>query len=284
MRKVFFICAGVLLAVFVVLSLFGWNSEYAAERSLHNTLEKLRAIEKNPDVAPPKVLASIEDGLKEVLRKFPGTGPARIAYPKLAEMYVKDGKYDEAIALSDEILKNEHDNIALVSKAYFFKAVCYEKKDQWDKALVELRILQGKYVNTPLGLQTPFYIANHHLRASNMDKSRKYFDEAIAFYRGLMTEHKGTALGYAASDLLVQVYIYIGEAAKAGEIVESIISEYPTGIALVNQVPYIELIFVKTLKNTDKAVELYNEMIKKSDDDRVKKYLEAAIKRIKPEK
>ncbi|MFH1664737.1 MAG: tetratricopeptide repeat protein [Candidatus Omnitrophota bacterium] len=279
MRKALLICAAVLAAIFVVLSLLGRGGEYGAEKTLHRALEKMRSIEENPDVVPPKIVASVENDLKKVLDDFPEGGSARIAYPKLAELYLKSGKYDQAIALSDEVIEKKPDNIALVSKAYFTKAFSYERKGQWDKALAELEILKDKYINTPLGLQVPFYIANYYLRAGEPDKAERSFGEAIEFYQRLMSSYAGTTLGYAASDMLVQVYIYTGKFDEAGKTVEGIISDYPSGVALVRQVPYIELIFVKMLKRPGKAAELFRKMEKETDDDRIKQYLEAAIKR-----
>ncbi|MBF0217255.1 MAG: hypothetical protein HQL30_09725 [Candidatus Omnitrophica bacterium] len=280
MKKALFIYVTVLAALFIVLSWLGRGSAYNAEKVFYGAMETLRGIEKNPDVAPPMVLASAEKALRKVLDDYPKSPSANMAYPELVELLMKQRKYDEAIAVSDEMILKKPDTIALVTKALFARAVCHEKKNEWAKALVDLEILKSKYINTPLGLQAPFYAANHYLRENGPEKSGKYFDEAIAFYKGLMKSSSGTTLGYAASDMLVQVYIYTGKWEEAGMAVTGIISEYPADTAMIHQAPYIELIYVKSLKRPEKARELFVKIIEKTGDERIKQYFDAAIKKL----
>ncbi|MCK4463876.1 MAG: hypothetical protein KAU58_06155 [Candidatus Omnitrophica bacterium] len=277
MKKIIIGSIIILIVVYAALSLLSSRGEYAAERLFYRAGKRYSKIQINPDVAPPKMLASVERDLKTVIKKYPETEPAKAAYITLAEIYLKDKKYDESIDVLDAFISSEDKNIALLSRAYFLKGVIYEKQDKWDKALKEFTILKDKYYNTPIGLQMPLYIGLYHKKKDNLAEAEKAFNNAVIFYKNLEKEKRGTVLGYSSSNFLVQTYMGLENYEEAGNVVNDTIINYPTMMTLVQQLPYVELIYVKTLKQPEKATEIYNYIINKTKDDKLKKFLQDKI-------
>ncbi len=280
MKRAIFSFIIVLVIVFVTLSLLDARSEYTAEKLLYKASRIYKEIALNPDVAPPRMLASVERGLRKVVTRFPDGKTAKTAHVKLVEIYFTHKEYDKAIPVADEILKKYKDDIATSSKAQFIKAACYEMKNEWDNALAELTILKEKYLNTALGLQVPFYIASYYRKKDNPQEAKKAFQEAAVFYKGLKENNKGTMLGYASSTILLQVYMYLEQYEDAGNLVEDIITDYPGPMTMMQQLPYAEMIFVKILNRPQRAIKIYNLVKEKTQNEKMKQLLGAKIKQL----
>ncbi len=280
MRKIIIGPIIILVAIYAVLTLVSSKGEYVAEKLFYKATKAYNKIQINPDVAPPKMLASVERDLKTVIKKYPKTKPAKVAYITLAEIYLKDKKYDESIKVLDAFISSEDKNIALLSRAYFLKGTAYEKQDKWDKALKEFTTLKDKYINTPLGLQVPIYIAQYYKRNDKFAEAEKELNNAVVFYQNLEKENRGTILGYSSSSFLVQAYMGLEKYEEAGEVVKDTIINYPSQMTLVQQLPLIELIYIKTLNTPEKAIEIYKYIIGKTKDDKLIKFLENKIEEL----
>jgi len=134
MKKTVLILISVLIVVFGVLAIFGSKSENAAERLLYRTMKDYQKIVRNPDVAPPKMLAGVENSLQKIIEKYPQGKAAKIAQVKLAEFFLINKKYDQALAALDEIIIKYGEDAAMADKAQFLQAVVYERQNQREKA------------------------------------------------------------------------------------------------------------------------------------------------------
>ena len=287
MKKTIITLILILFGLYILLSVFSIGDEYSAEKLLYRAAKVNEKIVSNPDVAPPKMLAVVESTLKKVIEKYPTYNAAKMAYLALAEFYLSHKKYDAAISVLNTIISKPDKDASLLSRAYFLKGNTYERQGQWDKALKEYLFLRDNYIDTALGLQMPMYITAYYIRKGQEGDADKAFREAAAFYEKLGKDNQGKVLGYKASTLLRDAYLGAKEYEKAGEVVKDIINNYFSQVALVEQLPYVEPIYVNTLKTPGKAIEIYKSIIEKAKDKKLEELLNKkieAIKAGKPEK
>ncbi|MBI5144548.1 MAG: tetratricopeptide repeat protein, partial [Candidatus Omnitrophica bacterium] len=260
------------------------SGEYAAERLLYRALKNNQKILINPEVAPAKMLASIENDLERILKRYPKSETAKQAYIKLAEFYIANKKYDKAIATLNVIMEKYDKNQGVLSTAQFLKGATYEKQGEWDSALKEYVTLRNKFPTTQLGLQVPIYIGRYYARKGRQGEAEAAYKEALAFYEKLEGDNKGKMLGYAASMLLLQTYLGLKNHEEAGRVVKQTIYNYPSSMALVQLLPYVDVIYVKILKRSESAIEIYNHVKDKTDDAKLKKFLQKKIEELEVKK
>ncbi|OGW76153.1 MAG: hypothetical protein A2Z72_02270 [Omnitrophica bacterium RBG_13_46_9] len=281
MKRLAVILTIILAVIFVTLSLCDRKSDYNAERLLYKAIKRENVISMNPDVAPPKLVSSVEHSLKKIITRFPESSTVKMAYIKLIELYIHNKDFDKTLSILDEMLERYSNDKALLVRTLYTKASVYELMGQWDNALKLLNTLKDEHADTPLGLQVPLYIAGYYKKTGNTQAMDKAIDAAVSYYKNLREKYKGTALGYASSSLLVQTCLNSGNYETAGELVSSIIDEYPAQASVAQQLPYVEIIFVRELKQQERAIALYENALGKIRDERLKKALETRISALK---
>ena len=281
MKKIILILISILIAVFIIFSFLGRRSEYAAEKMLYRALQAYNRVVANPDVAPPQMLTSAQGGIKKVTAKFPESNAAKTAYLKLAQAYLIDEKYDEAIVTSNEILEKYKKDDGASSVAQFSKAVAYEKSDRWEKALKELEVLKLRYVNTPLGLRVPLYIVSHYKKAGEEEKAQKAIAQAIESYTNLKNNNKGTLMGYASATILTQLYMAEKRPEDAAKVVKETIVDYPNAPTIFQQLSLADVLLVKTLNRPKEAIEIYKAFIPKTNNEKIREALQKRIETLK---
>ena len=283
MKRVLFILVIVLLILYIALSLLSrvLDKEYAAEKLFHRAAKTGAKIAINPDVVPPKMSASVERDLQRILDKYPETKTARLAQMALAKFHIANKKYNKAILVLDAII-NKYEDAAMLSNAHFLKGSVYEKQNQWNKALKEYTILKNKYKDTSLGLQIPLYIGDYYTREGKDVEADNAYNEAVVLYEKIKGEGEGKPLGYMASTLLAQTYMNLKKYEEAGKIIEDTINNYPSQLTYMQHLRSVEPVFVKHLNRPEKAIEIYNSIKEKTNDDNLKQFLEKKIGSLKP--
>lgn len=277
MKKIILILISILIATPILLLFISSSNDYAAEKLFYRAGHIYGMMAVNPDVAPPKMLASVENILKKVIQRYPNAAIRPLVYTRLAEVYIAHEKYDNAIILLNDLIKAYSDNNMILSRAHFLKGVTYEKWDKWSEALAEFSILKDKYIATPLGLEVPLYIARHYALEGQEEKAKNAYNEAAAFYQDIEKEYRSKIFGFTVSKYLMQAYISVGDFEKAGEAVENTIKNYLSPAALMQYLPYVEAIFVTTLKKPEKAVEIYKFVIENAKNPQLKDALQKRI-------
>lgn len=280
MKRLAIILISVLVIVYLGLSMIDRESEYKAERLLFMTMKRYSAITSNPDVVPPKLLSSVERSLQKLTEKYPNTRSAKKGYFKLNELYIADKQYDKALALADQMLERYPEDIAMASNAHFTKAIAYQMSEDWESALGEFTILRERYDNTAIGLSVPMHIVRYYRSQGEGDKAESVLREAIQFYDNLRKSFRATALGYVASNFLVQTYMALEQYEDAGRVVQGMLVEYPTDSTLMQNIPYIELIYVQALGQPNRAVNIFRTVLSRVENPRVKGYIEEKIRSI----
>ena len=280
MRKLTFALISVLIAVFVIFSILDRSGKYNAERLLYKTLKTYKKITANPDVAPPKILASVENNLKKVISDFPDGSTTKIAYIQLIRLYLSDNKNDEALLLLNEMIEKYEGDTPFLTRVYFLRGLTYEKMGKWEEALQDFKKLRDEYSHTSIGLEMPIHITQHYMKRGEADKAKQELRNAVAFYEKIEKENSGTVLGYASANLLIQTYMRLEQYEDAGQTVEDVIFNYPSGLTLIQQLPNVELIFVKTLNKPDRAIDIYRTIVEKTEDVKLKEFLQNEIDKL----
>ncbi|MFH0764069.1 MAG: hypothetical protein V1927_03620 [Candidatus Omnitrophota bacterium] len=284
MKKLIAIFIIILVTLYAVLSILGSGGEYNAEKLYYRAMKVNKKIAANPDVVPPKLLGYVENDLKTLLEKYPRTEIAKTANITLAEFYIFNKRYDDALSKIDSIIKANNKNPIILSTAYFLKGRAYEKQDKWASALKEYEIVRDDYIDTELGIQMPLYIAKHYSDKGKEANAAQAYNDAALFYEKLEKNNSKKLLGYIASKLLLQTYINSGNYEQAGKTLEETLNRYKSMMVLTQLLPLVENIFVKELKRPEKAIEIYENIKEGTYDDRLKRFLDKKIEKLNSKK
>lgn len=284
MKKTIIILSLILAVTYIGLSVLGRGGEYAAEKLLYRAMKVTGKIAANPDIAPPKLVEYVETTLKTLLKKYPQTKAARAANMSLAELYVFNKNYDKGLSQTESIIKEYCAEPAMVSMALFLRGQIYEKENKWPIALKEYEKLRDKYTNTQLGMHMPIYIAKYYENKGMDADAKQAYNDAVAFYKKLEKENSKKVLGYLASLALLQTYLDKPDYEQAGRILEETLNKYMSRTALLQLLPQVENIFVTKLNQPEKAIEIYNGVIEKVKDEKLKQVLQKRIDALKTKK
>jgi tetratricopeptide (TPR) repeat protein len=277
MKKTIYILISILVVVYIALSVLGSGGEYAAEKIFYRAMKMSARITANPDVVPPKLLEYVESNFKNILEKYPKTEAARAANITLAEFYIYNKRYGDALSRLDLIIKANSKMPGVLSTAHFLKGRAYEKQNKWPNALKEYNIVRDDYTDTELGIKMPLYVARHYTDKGMDADARQAYGEAALFYKKLERDNNKSMLGYVASVLLIQAYMGAENYEESGTALEETIDKYGNGTTLAQLLPQVENIFVNKLKQPERAIKIYKDVMEKTKNGRLKKVLEEKI-------
>ena len=284
MKNIILALIAVLVVIFVGLSFLGTGGEYAAEKLLYSAIKANSKIAANPDVVPPALIKSVENNLNKLVTDYPEAKIAKAGNMALAEFYLTRKDYAKTISITDAVLEKYKDDDVTASKAQFLKSVAYEKEGNWDRAVVEFKVLQDKYPLTQLGIQVPLYVANYYDVKGDKEKAKEAYARARSFYEKTEQEYSGKNLGLVVSLLLVQTSLNSKDYEMAGRSIESTLEKYPSAITYRQLLPYVDLVFIEKLSQPQRAIAIYKNLEEKSADERMKKALQTKISSIEEKK
>jgi len=102
-------------------------------------------------------------GFDEVIRRFPASPDAAKAQFYIGESYSFLGRYPDAIAAYDKVIKSYGDFDKEVADAYYKQGVAYENSNQRDKAIANYKLLQKNYAG-----QNSEMLASQRLKTLNV--------------------------------------------------------------------------------------------------------------------
>ncbi|MEI8176555.1 MAG: tetratricopeptide repeat protein [Candidatus Omnitrophota bacterium] len=278
--RVFLLLALILVLTGAALALVSDSYNYRAERFLYRTLQHNRSFLAMPETASPALVAGIEKDLQALVRTYPRSGAVRNAQTVLAEFYLFNRRFDEALAQVDTLLRVYSRDRYIASTAQFLKGVAYEKEGKWEKARREYAILQREYPETTSGMNVPVYIAQYYLSKKMTKEAAREYAYGAFFYRRLARQLQGTPRGYRARSLLMQVLACLNKYEEAGRVLEETIELYPGTQTYEQQLPNIETIYEKILKRPDQVLALYKKIYGRMTDRKAKEALQAKIARV----
>jgi tol-pal system protein YbgF len=94
-------------------------------------------------------------GFQEYLKRFPDAPDAAQAQRYIGEAYFMQGKYSDAVASYDQVIKKYKttDSSDAVPDAYYKQGVSFEQLKQRDQAIANYQLLRKEYANSNAALQ-----------------------------------------------------------------------------------------------------------------------------------
>jgi len=273
MKKSILILVGILIAVYIALSLLSTNQEYAAEKIFFAAMQANNKIVLNPEVAPPQLLASVETKLKKIITKYPKTRIVKQVEMALAEFYISNKKFKEALLHLDGLIDKYPQDPYFTCNATFMKGVTYERSGKWSDAVKIFDFIKEKYSNTPTGFQVPIYIARYYENNGNGTAAQQAYLDAIAFYKKLERDNAGQPIGYLASAAMMQIFLQLSNSSEAARVFDETMKNYKAPIYRVQLLQYVDPIFVTKLKKPEKAMQIYKTLQKEIPNKQIKQML-----------
>ena len=104
MKIVVFILLSILLIVFIALEKISEDNTYTPEKLFYEAVKINRQIAKNPKSALPKMYLDVERNLQKIVTEYPESALAKEAHLMLAQFYLNNKKYVQALAASFDII------------------------------------------------------------------------------------------------------------------------------------------------------------------------------------
>jgi len=258
MKKIFQILAGVLLIIYVLLSLLSFKSGYSAERQLWGINRSSSYIASRLESTPEYKINQVIDKYHAFIKKYHDTVYAERAQLSLGDLSALRKNYPEARAEYQKALGANED---ISAQAEYDIAKTYELEGQWDQAVDTYKDVMKKYPTTGPGFFTPMYLVEHS-SASGPSDAYTYAD-ALAFYKGIAVQNPKSKLEYNAMGMIAICQLNQKDWAATIKTMGEIMLKYPGGKALKESISSINMLSVTKLHRYDMAIDIYDRFIQK---------------------
>ena|SRR3989338_6424252 len=277
MKKTLVIFAGILVGIFVVLTLINAKDEYAVEQIIWKTNQQFSVAAKTPETVPDKVFKDIAAQYSAVIENFPNSKLLPRVYILLGQVYVTQKQYDVAREKFSEVLKKYPGNSILCAEALSETGKTYETQNNWSGALENYQQIIRDYPLTDIGLSASLYIATWYRTHNEISRAQEAYRNAIAYYKSLATQHANAEAGVKALRLLTNCYLDLRRWAEAVDVMGRILLEYPYSPAAPMTIKAINNISITQLKDSGKAISIYSDFIAKNPEHPFNKTLKDMI-------
>lgn len=264
MRRTFLILSGILIGLFIVLSLLDTKGEYIIEQLLWRANKRLVECVRSPEVVPDKVFAQIAGQYQKIIQEHPKSALVPSAHLFLARVYIVKKDYNAGRKKLNEVLEKFPENTNICVEALVTIGSSYEAEGNWTQALETYGKLKQEYPLTDFGLNIPYYIASYYERNGHFENAQIALNEAIGYYQKLSSEHPGSAAGLKSMRLLANCYIAKKNWTEVLSILEKILTQYPNPEVAMPVVEAINKISTFQLKDYDVAISIYKRVLNSS--------------------
>lgn len=150
-------------------------------------------------------------GIIAKYRKVPDACPLESFAAKaqfvISDIYLSQGKGEEAQETLRRIIENFSSKSQIASQAQFAIGRIYESQGKWKEALEEHDKIIGLYPLTPLGLRMPIYIMQCYQKIDNKIEADKAYRIAVRHYKALLEEYKETRVTPLVEDYLATAQV-----------------------------------------------------------------------------
>ncbi len=219
-----------LAIVFALCSLLisGCRENYLAEKAFYHAAQVLKKVtpadfKANPDQALQPAIKAFE----KVAEDYPTTPKAAESLFNVAELRVKQNKFEDARQALAKILPNFSGKSDLASDARYRMAQLYEAEGFWqkaEKAYWEVAIyhpLQSK------GLYAPLYVMLHYKQAQDKVHQDEAYQKAIEHYKRMLDQVGPIEASAGLKNSLALTQLSQGNLKEAREQWVSITEQFP---------------------------------------------------------
>ena len=220
--------SAVILACSILALAAGCESRsFQAERQMWKAHKKAEAIFKNPKGTPPFVLQNAIDAYKEIAKKYPDSLFSIQSQFSIGHLYLVMGNFDQARKVYKSMAVDCDKKGNLCAEAYYAIGKSYELQDNWaDAELIYKKIMQ-EYPFSAKSLDLPIYIMLRYKNEKATSAMMRAGDEAIAYYRQLMTDPRGKKGADILHGFVTRVYLESGQWPQALDSLEQYVKAFP---------------------------------------------------------
>jgi len=200
---------------------------------------------------------------RKYIKNYPKEAKAKEAQFNLSSLYAQQGDYSQAIKEFQLVLKKYPRDNNLSPAAQLAIASLYEKEDKWDQALTEYRKVLSDFPKTVSALRVPLHIAEYYQSKEKTEEAQKAYQEAVAYYKKVSSENKGTPFGLAATEFLADTYFSRKDWETGINILQKLIDDYPKSPRTVNALFRIAEVYQTGLNEGKQAIQVYERIRKK---------------------
>ena len=281
MKKTILIFVGIIVALYLVVSLINYKSEYNAEVRLFKANKLLSQILQSPESVPTRFFERTVNAYKKVIAKFPNSASAKRAVLSVGQVYIINNKFEQA---RQELRQYEiayKDNKDMLSDIQFLIGNAYEKEGKWSTAQGIYNSILEKYPDSLTAMQIPIYIGRYFLKNGKTEDAILTYQQAAVYYQKIARQNPESEKGYLALSNVVTCYVDQKLWPEALDSLTNLVNEYPKSRELPKLLQIINLLCLEQLKNPQKAIEIYEEFIQKHPENAMVKALKAAIEKLK---
>ncbi len=260
------VCCGLL-----VTGLTGCGSQYSAEKVYWQANQAAKEIIQNRplDKLSAEEHQKIIAGYRRVVEKCPLEPLAAQSQFIIAQIYILQGQHAKAKEELVKITQNFSGNAELASQAQFMLGNLYERQGDWGQAISEYEKVTDLFPLSSMGLKTPIYIAEYYQRTKNEAEADKAYNQAIKHYKKIINEYSGTSVAAVVKDYSALAYASQGRWDEAVDVWQAIVNEYPQSQIGTDLLFAIGETYLKQIKDLQKAIEVYEEFVKKNPTSKI---------------
>ncbi|MDD5132402.1 MAG: tetratricopeptide repeat protein [bacterium] len=256
----------IILGLLLILVLTGCSQQYKAEKAFYWASKYSEDIFKDAKNIPPFKFEQAMANYKDIIAKYPQLQQAVEAHLLIANLYIVQGKFTEAINSYRQVQSLYTDNKDLQAKVLISIASCYQQLNDWPNAAANFREAFDKYPDTKAGLQIPAYLLNYYLSVKDKANAEKAYQQAIQDYKKIIANAIAQPQpAYSAGNLLAEVYMRMGDWADLLAVLNSMMTKYPQSPEAPVWLMTMGATYDVKLKDQAKAREMYKLIADKYD-------------------
>lgn len=238
------------------------NDDYAIEKRYWQIKKQAEKILNNPEATPPNELEKAVSALNKFSEKYPKSSLGIDAEFNIANLYILKKNYDLGRQQLNKIIQKYSRSKELSAQALFLIGNTYELQENWPSALEQYRKIMQSYSETIRGLEVPIYIAQRYKTKFEPDKMISAYQEAINYYRSIATRHPITPLSFNMDMLIVQCYSEIKDWSRAVGTLNTMLATYNGKVSFEEILIALANIHSQKLNNPAKAIEILQVLLK----------------------
>jgi len=185
MRKTLGILSGILIGIFVVLTLTD-HSEYKIEKKLWQMQRQYDAVAQDPAVVPGKRFDDIAAQYQAIIDKYPSASMIPKVRLQQARVYLLKKDFQRVFRVINGFLERYSGDPELSAQALLLLSGAYEAQQDESKTLSIFKRIVEEYPLTPTGLNVPLYIAEYYIRLNRPEDAARALNDAALNYRNLL--------------------------------------------------------------------------------------------------
>ncbi|HSV43998.1 MAG TPA: tetratricopeptide repeat protein [Candidatus Bathyarchaeia archaeon] len=286
MKRKIFIFIGVLLAIYIVLTLLD-QGEYRIEKQLWRMREKYNAVVKDPKAVPDAQFEAVILGYAKLIKRYPDSSYIPQMYSSIGSLYAINKRYEDARKTFGQIVATFADDPTVVSKAMMDIGATYQAEGKQQKAIDVYNRIWEKYGKTEIGFMMPLYMAGIYRQSGDAAQVASYLAKAEAFYRQIAGDKENSdSLRLNGCQALATTQMSQQNFSGALQTLKTALYDFadssemnPKRLSAVTRL--LNIVLIGQMRDFDKAESFYRDFITTHPGHRLNPYLEKVIESVK---